>query len=195
MLERFADEPGVAVELARAALKSARTAAEAQADPGGSGAGSKTTADRQAGGEGAAAAEALVLELAGDERLLERVCEEAGLRRELLGLLWNHAVAALHGAQAFDSALAFFSAALPLLEDSRCGATQEPMVRDSQEEGPTPAACRRAQALCCLGARQFDRCAEGLSSVGSFRGSLAACASLCSLQMSNVPTGGSTGTA
>lgn len=153
MLERFADEPAVAVELARAALAAASAGAAAQAAP-----------DSGCGGDGAegrtaSSAEALVLELAGDERLLERVCEEPGLQDELLGLLWNHAVAALHSGQAFDSALAFFSAALPLLESGAVtgGTSQAPGGSESPAGAPTVAACRRAQALCCLGARQFER--------------------------------------
>lgn len=146
------------MELARAALKAASAAAAAtQAAAGGVGSGEG--ADCWAASEEAGAAEALVLELAGDERLLERVCEEAGLRRELLGLLWNHAVAALHSGRACDPALAFFSAALPLLDDgsSRGGDPQAPGGGDSLAEGPTAAGCRRAQALCCLGAQRFDR--------------------------------------
>ncbi|KAL4424385.1 hypothetical protein ABPG75_001686, partial [Micractinium tetrahymenae] len=163
VLERFADEPGVAVELARAVLKAAGAAADAQAAPGGGGGDcGSAVADRKAAGEAAAAAEALVLELAGDERLLERVCEEPGLRHELLGMLWNHAVAALHSGRAFDSALAFFSAALPLLESGSGGATQAPEGGTSLEASLSAADCRRAQALCCLGARQFDRALEFL---------------------------------
>lgn len=75
VLERFADEPGVAVELARAAL------AMAAGGSGKAGAGADGACNA---GEGAAAAraeaEALVLELVGDERLAERL-EEAGLRQ------------------------------------------------------------------------------------------------------------------
>jgi hypothetical protein len=156
VLERFAEEPGMVVELVRAALAAA-AAGEAGA-AGTSGAGEGPAA-------GGSPAEALALELVRDDRLLEAVCEEASLRRQLLGLLWNHAVHALTGRQASETALAFFTAALPLLGGSSSvggsiGATQIDAEGGSQTAGPLAVECRRAQALCCLGAGQFDRCGE-----------------------------------
>lgn len=170
VMERFSEEPGLAVELVRAALRIATSGSGistgraegsgAGADGGGTAAGSQPEAHQPgaAPAQAAAAAEALVLELVADDRLLERVCEE-GLRRELLGLLWNHAVAALHAGAAFDSALAFFSAALPLLEAGSSGMQIDGCEGSPAEAagGPQAVECRRAQALCCLGARQFDR--------------------------------------
>ena len=152
VLERFAEEPGMVVELVRAALAAASSAA----------AGSEAGEAHAAGGS---PAEALALELVGDDRLLEAVCEEAPLRRQLLGLLWNHAVHALTGRQACETALAFFTAALPLLDGSSGGGSRGATQMDaegggSQAAGPQAAECRRAQALCCLSAGQFDRCGE-----------------------------------
>lgn len=142
------------VDTVRAALDRAASAASAPAgaaDRNGEGA-----AGAGAGEGDGAAAEALALELAGDERLMESVCEDAALRQQLAGLLWNHAHGCL-GRQAFEAALAFFSAALLLLEPgSPC--------QDAEEGGggkggatPTPAEGYRAMACAALAAGQTDR--------------------------------------
>jgi hypothetical protein len=125
-----------------------------------------SAAGAAAAGEGQAAggnpAEALALELVGDDRLLEAVCDEAPLRRQLLGLLWNHAVQALTGRQASETALAFFTAAVPLLDGGGGGGSGATQMNaeggGSQAVGPRAMECRRAQALCCLGIGQSDRC-------------------------------------
>ena len=136
----------MAAELVRAALAQAAAAAASaggatsaapMADEGGSGSGS--------GGMAAAeAAEAVALEVAADDRLLESLGEEPALRHQLAGLLYNHALLCLHGGRAGDAGLAFFSAALPLLGDG-------------EGDEPHPADCRRAQALCAMAAGQHDR--------------------------------------
>eukprot|EP00887_Chlorella_sp_A99_P006618 scaffold3.g6618.t1 len=109
-MERFPEEPGLAVEVVQAAL-----AAGEAAPP---------------------AADALALEVAGDERLQEALGEEPALRTRLHGLLWNQAVARL-GAEAYAPALELLRASAPL--------------------APAPEqrlACWRSQALCALGAGQ-----------------------------------------
>lgn len=146
VLERFAEEPAVAVELVRAAL--AQAAAAASASAGGAD-GAAPMADDN-GGSGsmpdAEAAEAVALDVAADDRLIESLGEEPALRRQLAGLLYNHALLSLHSGRGGGAGLAFFSAALPLLGDG-----------DSEGEGPHPADCRRAQALCAMAAGQYDR--------------------------------------
>ena len=132
----------MAVELVRAALAQAAAAAAAVArGPDGA-----APAAADGGGVAAAeAAEALALEVAADDRLLESMGEEPALRRQLAGLLYNHAVLCLHAGRAGTAALPFFSAALPLLGGGGGG------------EGPHPAECHRAQALCAMAAGQHDR--------------------------------------
>lgn len=157
VLERFADEPGLAVELVRVALVQAEAGTSAGVP------GQQDGSDSDAGESAAAAAEALALEVVGDDRLLEAVCEEPGLRRHLTARLWNHALARLHGGPGgCEAALAFFSAALPLLGGGGGGATQAEGEGGKGGEGSlAPAECRRAQALCCAGMGQFDRWAGG----------------------------------
>ena len=100
VVERFAEEPGLVVELVRAALQAATAAAATTVDAADGAAGGDPTATAgTGGGEGpggagggrvgaaaqphapaaaaAAAAEELVLELVADDRLLESVCEPA----------------------------------------------------------------------------------------------------------------------
>lgn len=79
-----------------------------------------------------------------------------------MGLVWNHAVTALHSGSAFDSALSFFSAALPLMGGSGSAATTQAEGGGGGDEAaaPTPASCHRAQALCCMGMGRHDRCVE-----------------------------------
>lgn len=159
VLERFAEDPSLAVELVKAALAQAVAATAAAGNSGDSAAlpaavgdGSEASAAAAAGGssgsgsDASAAAEAVALELVADERLMEGVAEEEGLQAQLHALLWNHAVSRLHSRGAWDAALAFFTAALPL-------------VPGGGESGPRAAECRRSQALCCMGAGQRDRCA------------------------------------
>ncbi|KAI7839840.1 hypothetical protein COHA_006425 [Chlorella ohadii] len=151
VLERFAEEPAVAVELVRAAL--AQAAAAASASAGGAD-GAAPMADDNSGSTGMAdaeAAEAVALDVAADDRLIESLGEEPALRRQLAGLLYNHALLSLHSGRGGGAGLAFFSAALQLLGDG-----------DSEGEGPHPADCRRAQALCAMAAGQYDRALEFL---------------------------------
>lgn len=148
MLERFGEsDPALAVELVGAALARAGSAGA----EGGS-------------AEGPSPVEALALELAGDDRLMEAAAEDGGgLVAELRSLLWNHGVQRL-GAGDFHTALAFFTAAAPLLGG---GGGTDPKTSDGgappaeQPVGPSPAECCRAQALCCLGAGEPDRCGWG----------------------------------
>lgn len=135
----------MAVELVRSALAQAAGAAASggstdgaapMAEDGGS--------DRADGPAAAEAAEAVALEVAADDRLLESLGEEPALRRQLAGLLYNHALLCLHCGRGDGAGLAFFSAALPLLGDG-------------EGEGPHPADCRRAQALCAIAAGEHGR--------------------------------------
>lgn len=135
----------MAVELVRSALAQAAGAAASggstdgaapMAEDGGS--------DRADGPAAAEAAEAVALEVAADDRLLESLGEEPALRRQLAGLLYNHALLCLHCGRGDGAGLAFFSAALPLLGDG-------------EGEGPHPADCRRAQALCAMAAGEHGR--------------------------------------
>ncbi|PRW59549.1 MFS general substrate transporter [Chlorella sorokiniana] len=148
VLERFAEEPAVAVELVRAAL--AQAAAAAPSAGGADGAAPMAEDDSSGGVPAAEAAEAVALEVAADDRLLESLGEEPALRRQLAALLYNHALLCLHSGRGGSAGLAFFSAALPLLGDG------------SDEDAPHPADCRRAQALCALAAGQHDRALEFL---------------------------------
>lgn len=144
------------VELVRAAL------AAAAASTAGAACRSQAAAGEGQPAGGLSPAEALALELVGDDRLLEAVCEEAPLRRQLLGLLWNHAVHALTGRQACETALPFFTATLPLLDGAggSRGATQMGAEGGGSESvGPQAVECRRSQALCCMSTGQYDRCA------------------------------------
>lgn len=150
VLERFAEEPGVAVELVRAALAQAATAAGGGADSA-----APMAEDGAADGSGATAAEAaeaLALEVAADDRLLESMMgEEPALRRQLASLLYNHAVLCLHAGRGRTAGLSFFSATLPLLGGGSQG------QGEGEGEGPHPVECHRAQALCAMAASQHDR--------------------------------------
>ena len=146
MLERFGEgDPALAVELVGAALGRAGGGGDASSGGG---------ADAQE----PSPLEALVLELVGDERLMEAVAEEAGggLLAELRSLLWNHGVRRL-GAGAFRPALALFSAVAPLLASGGRGGSDPSALPAEQPAAPSPAECSRAQALCCLGAGEPDR--------------------------------------
>lgn len=160
---RFSEEPGIAVELVKAALEtgapsdgSAGNNGPAAGQPGPSVAAGISPQQQQRQEE----AEALVLELVSDDRLLERVCEEGPLRCELLSLLWNHAVLAMHSGRAVEAALPFFTASLPLLGGGSAehgGSPQAAEAGSSQQAAPSADACRRAQALCCMGGGQYER--------------------------------------
>lgn len=156
VMERFAEEPGLAVDLVQAALEQAvgNSAAGAEAGAAGQAAGQAAPT----ASNGASESEVLALDLVADDRLMESVREaEPTLLLQLRGLLWNHAVCLLHGGAAFEAALAFFSAAAPLLE-APGGCTAADGGNGSPEDRPQLAECCRAQALCCLGAGQPDRC-------------------------------------
>lgn len=168
VLERFSEDPSLVVELAAAALAAAASdgisTRDAVADAGdvGLAAGQPALELR-----GLLQAEELVLELVGDDRLVESVCEAsqgsasggssaASPRCQLVALLWNHAVACLSGGRAFAAAEAFFGAVLPLLE--RAGDADGSCGQGSQGSGlPQAVVCCRSLALCCLGLGQHAR--------------------------------------
>ena len=171
-LERggLSEDPGLVVQLVEAALlqhqlRQQQRQPQRVGTKGGPGDG------LAAGGRPVSPLEALALEVASDDRLLESLAEdeagagagagagmeaEAGLRRRLLGLLWNHAVAAL-ASKAYQPALAFFSAAVPLLPAT---AAVVPGRDTTSPGGPTLLECRRAQALCKMGSGQHEGCAR-----------------------------------
>ena len=165
VLERFSEDAGLVVELARAGLHAAATAAVAAAvAPDGGGGGAE---GHEAAG---AAAEELVLELVGDDRLLEAVCEPASQgsasagtspRHQLVALLWRHARSRLGAGRDFAAAQAFFAAVLPLLErgSDSAGCTQETAEPGGVAPLPTPAACHRSMALCRMAAGDHTGCA------------------------------------
>jgi hypothetical protein len=194
VLERFSEDPTLVVELTAAALAAVEADGTNKQPLKGDAGGDAVMAAEEAGlaagapaGEqrGIEEAEELVLELVGDDRLVESVCEAsqgsggggdgggASPRRQLVALLWNHGVSCLAGGAALAAAAAFFGAVLPLLErggDGGSGAASQQGGGAAQgSDLPLPVVCRRSLALCCLGLSQHDRCARGACLVGHLR--------------------------
>lgn len=174
VLERFSEDPSLVVELVRTALQAVASSGSKGGGEGDGGGASELGQARAAQGQAATApaaaeVEELVLELVGDDRLMESVCEDSSsqrggppLRRQLLSLLWNHAVRALGGGTAYAAAHAFFSAALQLLQRARGGGgpsqdSESEREAASQEGQPQAVVCCRSLALCCLGTGEHDR--------------------------------------